>query len=286
MLTQKNKIKDPRLAKRSKESILAEAIICKNLGWRVEFLSGGYESFDIDELVELTKQIYSIAEQKQWLNIGVLNSSELKKFKPYIEGVCGAVECVNPKIHDYVCPSKPISEITKMFEDCDKLGLKKAITIIIGLGETKKDIPLLIDFINKHNIDRITFYALNPHKGTAFKKGPETKDYVKWISAVREKFPKIQIIAGSWVNRLDEIDLLLKKGADAITKFPSIKLFGTKFAKKIEEKALLADKEFVGSLTKMPCVDWDKEVDKLKIDDTLKEKIKVKLEKYLKLMKK
>ena len=49
---------------------------------------------------------------------------------------------------------------------------------------------------------------------------------------------------------------------------------------------MLADKEFVGSLTKMPCVDWDKEVDKLKIDDTLKEKIKVKLEKYLKLMKK
>ena len=62
-----------KLARRRKESILAEAIICKNLGWKVEFLSGGYESYSTDELVDLVKQIYLITGQKQWLNIGVLN---------------------------------------------------------------------------------------------------------------------------------------------------------------------------------------------------------------------
>ena len=50
------------------------------------------------------------------------------------------------------------------------------MTIILGLGETLKDIPLLLEFIKKHNMDKITFYALNPTKGTIYTKGPET-DY-------------------------------------------------------------------------------------------------------------
>ena len=44
---QKDKIKDPKKAKRTKESILAEAILSKNLGWEIEFISGGYESLNL-----------------------------------------------------------------------------------------------------------------------------------------------------------------------------------------------------------------------------------------------
>ena len=255
MSTQKDKIKTPRLAKRSKESILAEAAICKACNWKVEFLSGGYESYDIDELAEITKNVYEITGQKQWLNIGVLEKEEIKKFIPYIEGVCGAVECINPKLHDELCPSKPVSEIIQMFKICDELGLKKSMTIIVGLGETEKDIPLLAEFIRKNRIDKITFYALNPHEGTIFKKGPSTNYYVKWISAIRKEFPKLQIVAGSWVNRLEEISQLLKAGATAITKFPSIKLFNSKFAKEIENQAKLAGRNFVGTMTKFPKID-------------------------------
>ena len=282
MSTQKPRIKNPKLAKRKKESILAEALICKKCGWKVEFLSGGYESYDLDELVELTKQIYKITKQKQWLNIGVLNKEELNKFKPYIKGVCGAVECINPKLHDKLCPSKPINEITNMFKICNSLKLKKAITIIIGLGETEKDIPFLINFIKKYKISRITFYALNPHKGTIFKKGPKTEYYIKWISAIRKEFPNLFIIAGSWVNRLKEISQLLDAGADTITKFPSIKLFNTKFAKQIENQAKLANRKFIGTLTKLPKINWNKEVDKLRLEN--KQKIKIKLDQYIKIM--
>lgn len=286
MSTQKNRIKDPKLAKRKPESILAEAIISKFCGWRIEFLSGGYESYDIDELVQLTKQIYEITGQKQWLNIGAIKKEDLVKFKPYLEGVCGAVECINPKIHDFVCPSKPVSEILKMFKACDELKLKKSMTIIIGLGETEKDISLLINFIKKNEISRITFYALNPHKGIIFTKGPTKEYYIKWISETRKAFPKLQIVAGSWVNRLDEISDLLNAGADAITKFPTVKLFNSKFAKKIEEQAKLANRKFEGTLTKLPKVDWIKEVDKLNFDKGLKEKIKIKLKQYIKQMQK
>ena len=46
MSTQKKRIKNPKLAKRRVESVLAEVMICKTAGWKIEFLSGGYESFE------------------------------------------------------------------------------------------------------------------------------------------------------------------------------------------------------------------------------------------------
>lgn len=290
MSLQKPLIKDPKKARRSREAILAEALISRLCGWKIEFLSGGYDSYSIEELAELAGQIYCITGQRQWLNVGALKKEEMKRFIPFIEGVSGAVECINPQIRKKVCPSKPLEHVIKMLYDAEKLGLKKSITIIIGLGETEEDIPSLIDFIRKHKIDKITFYALNPHKGTVFKKGPETGYYVKWIKAVRKEFPKLQIVAGSWVNRLSEVHLLLDAGADAITKFPAIKLFGTKYAMQIEEEARKAGRKFEGTLTKMPrktsIMDAEKELRKLKIDDELKDKIKTKLDEYLREMKK
>ncbi len=279
-------IKNPKKAKRHPASILAEALLCKILGWKIEFLSGGYESYTKKELLSLIKNIYKIYKKKLWLNIGVLDEKTLMLFKPYIIGVTGAVECINPRLHDYLCPSKPLDEIISMFKVCDKLGLKKSITIIIGLGETIEDFSLLKKFIAKHKLDKITFYALNPHPNTIFKKGPDPLYYAEWIRKTRQAFPELEIVAGSWVNRLDEISLLLKAGANGITKFPAIKLFSTEYAHKIEEQAELAGRKFIGTLTKLPKIDIDEEVNQLDLHDDLKEKIKIKLLSYIKQMKK
>ena len=286
MSTQKNKIKNPNLAKRRQESILAEAVICRFLNWKIEFLSGGYDSYSIEELVDITKKIYLITKQKQWLNIGILSKEELKQFKPYIRGVCGAIETINPKLHKKLCPSKPIQEIEEMFKQADFLNLKKGITIIIGLGETQEDIPLLFNFIEKHNIDRITFYALNPHKETPFTKGPNPEYYAGWIKETRKKFPKLEIIAGSWVNRLDEISLLLNSGASSITKFPSIKLYNTKYSEQIEEQVNKADRIFKSKMSGSLDYDFKGFVEQLPFEEYLKSKIYLKLNKYLKKMKK
>ena len=286
MSTQKKLIKEPKKARRSYESIFAEVFLCKKLGWKIEFLSGGYESFSKEELLVLIKNIYNIYKEKLWLNIGVLNKDGLKKYKKYIKGVCGAVECINPKVHDKICPSKPVKEIENMFKICDELKLKKAITIILGVGETLKDISLLKKFINKHRIDKITFYRLKPQKNTIFEnKKPITKEYyAKWVKEIRKEFPKIRITVGSWLPYLDEIHLLLNSGADAITKFPSIKLFNSKYAKKIEAEAKKANRKFKGTLTKMPKINLN-EIDRLKINSQLKNKVKNKLELYLKTIK-
>ena len=266
-------IKPGKNALRSKESILAEALICKKMNWKIEFLSAGYNSYSKDKLLEIVKDIYKITKQKQWLNIGTLTKEELNRFKPYIKGVSGSLECVNLKIRNKVCPSKPLDEIINMLKDADALGLKKAITIIIGLGETINEFDKLKEFVKKYKINKIIFYALNPHKNSVFKKGPDKEYYVEWVRKTRKEFPKLNITVGSWMNRFDEISSLLNY-ADNITKFPSIKLFNSKYSKKIIDEVKKSGRVFKSNFSHVP---------NIKADSV---KIKRCLDKYIMLMKK
>src|SRR3989338_7100570 len=133
-LSSKTNPQSPIKDRRSLSSILAEAVICKACGWKVEFISGGCDTYTDKELLEIIKGIYEITGQKQWLNLGILTEKQLNLFKPYIEGVCGTVECITPGLRDKLCPSKPLKDIEQMFRIAEKLGLKKTITLIVGLG--------------------------------------------------------------------------------------------------------------------------------------------------------
>jgi biotin synthase-like enzyme len=250
MSTQKDLIREPKKARRRFESIFCEAAISAACGWDIEFLSGGYDSFTTEELIYITRNVHAISGKKQWLNFGTMKHGELAQFKPYAEGYCGTVECVNEDIRREVCPSKPMSDILRMFKECDTLGLKKAITIIIGIGETIADFPLLAKFIEEHKISRITFYSLNPQKGTVFRSSPSIDYYGEWISLTRKTFPNIHIIAGAWRDKLDYFSRLIDAGADDITKFPALKEFGKLNAIAVEES--LAPYGFMGTLTKKP----------------------------------
>lgn len=279
---------DPIKDRRSLSSILAEAVICKACKWEVEFISGGCDTYTDKELLNIIKSIYKITKQKQWLNLGILSEKQLKLFKPYIQGVCGTVECITPKLRDKICPSKPLNEIENMFKLADKLKLKKTVTIILGLGETIKDFKHLKEFIKKHNLDRITFYRLKPQQGTLFeKKKPITSQYyVEWIKRTRKEFPKLNIVTGSWITHFNEIHSLLEAGSDSVTKFPSISKFNTKYAKTIEAEAKKANQKFIGTLTKVPKIRINNELDKLGLKKELRQKIIISIDKYLKRMKK
>jgi len=278
---------DPQKDRRSLASIFAEAVLCKAYGWKVEFISGGCDTFSDSELLNIIKTIYEITEQKQWLNLGVLSKKQLALFKPYIEGVCGTVECITPKLRDKICPSKPLDEIEEMFNVCDELGIKKTITLIIGLGESLSDFSYLKKFIEKNKIDRITFYRLKGQKGTMFEdtKGPDIDYYVEWVKKTRKAFPRLKIVVGSWLTHLDEIHELLRAGAESITKFPSIRKFNTKYARKIEDEARKAKRKFKGTLTKIRKVDVDQKIKDIYLDDKLRKKINDKVKEYLKKMK-
>lgn len=282
--TIKNKIQNAKIARRSISSILIEALLAKNLGWRIEFLTGGYKIYPFNELVEIARLVSEAYGRKIWLNLGALKAQELEAFKPYVEGIAASIETIDEELHNKICPNKPIEPYAEMLKNAK--GFKKTITIVIGLGEKESDIEKLHDFIKQHNLDRITFYALKPVRGTPYTKGPETEYYVSWIAKTRIAFPELEIIAGVTPRRVDEIDLLLKAGANAITKFPATKLFNSERARLFEQKVKDAGREFLSTLTKLPDIDWNAEINNLKIEDNLKSEIREKLSQYLKRMQK
>ncbi|MBW2995844.1 radical SAM protein [Candidatus Woesearchaeota archaeon] len=281
--TTSHKKKHAVKSRRSMSSMIADAVIGKNLGWKFEYLTGGYANWDIDRIAEIAKNISEVYGEKIWVNLGVLDEEAMDKLSPYVGGICASIETVEKELHDKICPDKPIKPYSEMLYLAKKKGFNTSMTIVIGLGEKKEHVELLFDFIKEHKLDRITFYALKPVKGTAFegKESPEVEDYSWWIRKVREEFPKIEVIAGLTPKKVDYVKEILEAGATAITKFPAVRLFGSAKAEMIEKQASEAGFEFVGTLTKLPDIDWDKEVDKLRIDEEIKQKIKQKLQLYL-----
>lgn len=249
MSTQKNKIKDPAKARRNISNIYAEAEMCKRLDWNIEFLSGGYESFTTQEIKDIATTIKDITGDGVWLNTGI--TDDLEEFGSEIKGITGAVEVANPKIHKSVCPSKPLEDISNMLDVAGDLGFKKAITIILGLGETLSDVEYVIDYIREHKIDRVIFYSLNPHKETIYAEScqPASLYYAQVVAQVRLAFPDIEIICGTWIDNLANIGILILSGANGITKFPLFKMFGTKYGKRVEEEVKWAGRELKGTFT-------------------------------------
>jgi len=275
---------DSKKAVRSKESLLAELLLCKKLGWEIGFISGGIGAFSKTKFKDLLEDMHKVAEEKFWLNIGALSLQELKDYLPYTKGVVGSIETVNKNIHDKVCPSKPMEPYFKMFENASKLGLKNAMTIILGLGETTEDFKEFKNIVEKYNIIKVHFYGLNPQKGTYFENSnPPSSEYqAEWIKKTREEFPGMDIQCGIWVDRADRVAELLRAGANSISKFPILKRFGSKEAKEIEKQVEKAGFKFKGTLTKLPDINWDKEIDNLDLNYDLKKRIKEKLKLYLK----
>ena len=209
-----------KCAIRRTESIIAEVILCKLLGWKIGFISGGVGALEKDKFLQLLKAIHPIVG-KVWLNVGALDLENLKEYAPYAEGVVASVETINSVLHSKLCPSKPIEPYEKMLQNALKLGLKTGMTIIIGLGEEEQDYPLLKEFIKKNRISKIHFYSLNPQKGTPFEKAkPPTKEEQGWwIANTRVDFPTIDIQAGIWADRVNRVGYLLLAGANSISKF-------------------------------------------------------------------
>lgn len=278
--------KAPKETKRSVESILAEFLLAKKLGWDIGFFTGGIGVLKPEELEFLLKAITEITEQKIWLSVGPVPKPLLQRYLPYIRGVVGSTETVNPKLHKIVCPSKPLAPYERMFEVAGEFGLEKAMTFIVGMGETKTDLKLLLMFIEKYKITKIHIYSLIPEKGTMFEHTPmpSKEQQAWWIAQLRINCPTLNIQCGIWEDRTERVEYLLRAGANSISKFKAIKLFNSQEAREIERQAKLAGRKFQGTLTQIPDVDWEEKIEQLSFDGGLKERIRQKLKLYLKQM--
>ncbi len=268
-------------ARRSTESIIVEALIAKAMNWELEFLTGGHDCLPFEDIEEISRIIKDVFQEKIWVNLGALSKEKLKKLSSYVKGVVGSVETTNKELHDEVCPSKGIKEYEEMFRNAQELNMKRSMTIVIGLGEEKEDIKKMFNFIEKHSLERITFYALKPVKGTPYEKGPDTDYYTWWLANTRINFPQLTIIGGTTARRVEEVDKLLEAGVNAVTKFPASKKVGTEDAKLFAQKYRDAGRECEGRFYSYPEKDWDEEIEKIDISEELKKKVKKKLEDYI-----
>ena len=274
------KEKNPKETKRSKASILAELILARKLDWDIGFVTGGIGVYNADEFEEIIKSIHEVFKEKVWISLGALPKSQLERYLPYIKGVVGSTETVNPQLHKIICPSKPLEPYKKMFIHAKEMNLARAMTMILGMGETKEDFVFLKEFIQEYEIKKIHLYTLKPRKGTLLEQGkiPSKEEQAWWIAQLRIQFPHLDIQCGIWDDRLDRLSFLLKAGANNISNFKATTLFGTKYAEELEHQVRLAGREFKGTLTKFPQdVHWAAEVDSLSVSPELKERIKEKI---------
>ena len=272
MSSQKDRIEEPEKAKRHVKGIYAEAELTKRMGWNIEFLSGGYGIYSTEEIQEISQTIYDITDNPVWLNIGI--TDQLDQYGDEIQGVTGAVETANPEFHNKVCPSKSLDDIKNMLVEAGNLGYKKAITIIIGLGEEIEHMNDLFNLIEELDIDRIIFYSLNPHPDTEYHLTPQPASlyYASIVAAVRIRFPNIEIITGTWTDNLANIGPLLKAGSNGLTKFPLFKMYGNRYGRRVEEEVYWSDRDLVGSFSDM---------DRLESDNNLRPELDPFIQRYI-----
>ncbi|MBU0472299.1 MAG: radical SAM protein [Nanoarchaeota archaeon] len=282
---QKHNIKHPEKARRSIASILAEAMMIKAFGWRIEFLTGGYGITNNKELVRIIKLVSQVLDEKIWVNLGEIGSNLLEEFQPYVKGIISSIETLNPELHKEVCPDKPIKPFEDMINISVTMGFKQGMTIVIGLGEQKDDFKLLDNFIKRNCIERITIYALRPVQGTRFTKGPDPLDVAWWVAKTRIANPSIEIIVGSAHYRIPELSLLLNAGANAITKLPATSIFNTKKGLDVEKEVKKANRNFISKFSsKNPLeeANWDEMLSRTELSTEEKKEVMNVLKRYLK----
>jgi len=275
-----------RETRRGVASLLAETLLCRELGWDIGFFTGGIGVFTPVEFVDLLQKVTLVAGKKIWLSIGPLSSVQIDLYLPYVAGFVASVETVNSTLHRQVCPSKPLAPYEGFLATLQQRQIPRAITIIVGMGEDALDISLTGDFIARYEISKVHLYGLIPTEGTGFSEwdAPLVMYQAQWISALRERFPLLDIQCGIWKDRPEYVTPLLLAGANTISKFPAIRLFGSSLAQAIEDGAHAAGRTFVGTLTHMPEIDWQEKVAALPFSCALQEEILKKLQIYLKEM--
>ncbi len=279
MSTQKKLISYKSRARRRVSSIFAEAELLRRIGWKVAFISGGYGAYSIEEIRDVTQTVFEITADPTWLNVGVLSGSDMALFGDEIVGVTGSVETLAMDIRNSICPGKPLGPITDMFEAAADLGLERAMTLILGLGEGSADLARLIDFIREQKISKITVYSLNPHEGTPFSDSPPPPSLYQAgvIAALRLEFPRLRIVAGTWIDQLPNIGVLCLAGANGVTKYPLLRMFGNRFGKKVEEEIEAAGRQVKGTFT-----DRSRLNSEFKVEVPNRSEVETALERYIK----
>ena len=284
----KHKAGSQSTALRSHESILAEALICKLMGWKIGYITGGLRVESVDQIIELLKKLNQVNQKKNLMNFGPYAHSEIKKLKPFTGGMGSAIESFDEELHDFICPSKPLVTLRKFLTHLQTEEMHKLITIILGLGENRDDINLVSENITKYDINTVQLCFLKPQADTVFETvpAPDMNYMAYWVAQLRIKHPKLKIKVALVKERMDDLHLLLEAGANGFSRFLCFKEFAQEQACTLEIECEKANRQLVGNFTSLPNFDIEAEVAKLPFDAELKAKILPKAEQYYLKLKK
>ena len=267
---------------RSVESILAEVLICKLFGWEVGYITGGLRVESAQYLIDLIRKINTILGKKIMMNFGPYSRHYIEQFAPHISGMGSAIESFNEELHNFICPSKPLRSLLLFLEQLQELKLQKIITIILGLGEKKEDVSAVIENVKKYQIEKAQLCFLKPQAETIFNQvpSPNPRYMAWWIAQLRIACPQLIIKVALVRDRLDDVSLYLKAGANCFSRFMVLSDFASPYAQQLEKGCKDADRDLIGEFNTLPSVDLNTEVNKLPFEEQLREKILVKAEQY------
>ncbi len=275
-------------ALRSQESILAEVLICKLMGWDVGYITGGLRVETTDKLIDLLDNIAIVNGEPIMMNYGPYSHNVIKKLKPHISGMGSAIESFDEELHDYICPSKPLKSLLAFLENLQKEDMTKLITIILGFGEKKEEVERVIENIKLYNIQKVQLCFLKPQDNTPFANvpSPDMEYMAYWIAKIRIACPKAIIKVALVKDRIEDFSLLLKAGLNGFSRFMVWNDFNSKFAHQLESECKKANRTLKGNFTSIPNLNLEAEVNKLNLPEEIKAKILTKAKEYLKKLEK
>ena len=274
--------KEELTAIRSPASILAEVLVCKAMGWKVGYITGGLRVESTDYLISLIQKINSITKEKIMMNFGPYPKSEMVKLKPYVAGMGSAIESFDEELHNFICPSKPLKSLMKFLENLQEEGMQKLITIILGIGERKEDVEIVVERIKQYHIEKVQLCFLKPQENTIFNEvPPPNPDYMTWwIAKLRIACPEVHIKVALVQERTRDVELYLRAGANGFSRFKVFLDFNSVYAQELEEGCALAGRTLEGNFTELFDVDLKRLVENLPFDEALKKKILPKTQQY------
>ncbi len=294
--TQKNT--KPYISKRRIESIIAEALIIKKLNGELENFTGGVLGNDYSELIKITKLLYYIFEEPIWINLNVVPLKIWDEIKKYVKGLIYSTETFNEKLHNFVAPSKPLKPVENLYNFLDSEKKLKGATLIVGLGESWRDIKITNEFLETWQVNQLNLYGLKPIPKTIYENKviPPLPYLLFWISEIRINNSKLTISASKSYRYINEYPFFYKAGANYYSKLRFINDFSKKgfiYFQRLNRKLNIPQKTKV-SMNFEEFDEFRKEIGNYDLN-RLSEKsgvkfnielVKEKLDKYLKTMEK
>ncbi|MCA9478490.1 MAG: hypothetical protein KC535_05065 [Nanoarchaeota archaeon] len=274
--------KQAKHAIRHPASIYAEALICKLMGWKVGYITGGLRVEEHSYIINLLDTLHVVLGEQIMMNFGPYTKSEVSLFKPHVTGMGSAIESFDEELHNYICPSKPLKALKNFLGHLQEQGMKKLITIILGMGEKKEDVQEVIAQIKNYDINIVQLCFLKPQEHTVFDDvpSPDPNYMAWWIAQLRIAIPTLHIKVALVRERISDTSLYLQAGANNVTRFMVFKDFASEYAAELEEECKKAHRRLQGHFSEVPPIDIDKEVNQLALEENLKEQIRSKAKQY------